>query len=179
MVALDKSDTNGATANDDAAEATRMLDVLVASYYCCGLQNFQSHTLLHHTPIPCTSSLPIHSNHGHTKQTRLDHLAAHTHQDRRGSNVSAENELTNLFITHPDPLTTSSTQKNPDDVVITLAIRTPLTKGNKGGFKDTDLDYIVYSLLKEVNKRSSLDPNLVEDICLGNVLHLLPHSLLC
>ena len=62
-----------------------------------------------------------------------------------------------------------STQKNPDDVVITLAIRTPLTKGKKGGMKDTDLDYMVYSLLKEVNKRSNLDPNLVEDVCLGNV----------
>jgi acetyl-CoA acyltransferase 1 len=53
--------------------------------------------------------------------------------------------------------------------VITLAIRTPLAKGKKGGFKDTDLDFMVYALLKEVNKRSNLDPNLVEDVCLGNV----------
>lgn len=62
-----------------------------------------------------------------------------------------------------------SQQKNPDDVVITLAIRTPLTKARKGGFKDTPLDGIVYKLLKEVNQRSNLDPALVEDICLGNV----------
>ncbi|KAI9763341.1 MAG: hypothetical protein M1840_000606 [Geoglossum simile] len=61
------------------------------------------------------------------------------------------------------------TQKNPDDIVITLAIRTPLTKGFRGGFKDTSLDYIVYSLLRKVNERSNLDPALVEDICLGNV----------
>lgn len=61
------------------------------------------------------------------------------------------------------------TQKNADDVVITLAVRTPLAKGKKGGFKDTDLDFMVYSLLKEVNQRSKLDPNLVEDICMGNV----------
>lgn len=66
-------------------------------------------------------------------------------------------------------MTTNSTQKNPDDVVITLAIRTPLTKGFKGGFKDTPLDYIVYSLLKEVIKKSNIDPQIVEDICLGNV----------
>lgn len=66
-------------------------------------------------------------------------------------------------------LTLCSTQKNPEDVVITLAIRTPLTKGKKGGFKDTGLDFIVYSLLKEVNKRSNLDPKLVEDITMGNV----------
>ncbi|MCJ1268184.1 hypothetical protein MMC22_008070 [Lobaria immixta] len=61
------------------------------------------------------------------------------------------------------------TQKHPDDVVITLAIRTPLTKGFKGGFKDTSLDYIVYSLLKKVIERSKIDPQMVEDICLGNV----------
>jgi acetyl-CoA acyltransferase 1 len=62
-----------------------------------------------------------------------------------------------------------STQKNPDDVVITLAIRTPLAKGFKGGFKDTDLDYLVYALLKKVVEKSKLDPAVVEDICLGNV----------
>jgi len=44
-----------------------------------------------------------------------------------------------------------------------------LTKGKKGGFKDTDLDFIVYALLKEVVNKSKLDPLLVEDICLGNV----------
>jgi acetyl-CoA acetyltransferase len=62
-----------------------------------------------------------------------------------------------------------STTKNPDDVVITLAIRTPLCKGFKGGFKDTDIDYMVYVLLKKVIEKSRLDPNLVEDICCGNV----------
>ncbi|KAL9600050.1 MAG: hypothetical protein Q9219_003420 [cf. Caloplaca sp. 3 TL-2023] len=61
------------------------------------------------------------------------------------------------------------TQKNPDDVVITLAIRTPLAKGFKGGFKDTQLDYLVYSLLKKVIEKSNIDPQMVEDICLGNV----------
>ncbi|MCJ1463554.1 hypothetical protein MMC07_002162 [Pseudocyphellaria aurata] len=61
------------------------------------------------------------------------------------------------------------TQKHPDDVVITLAIRTPLAKAFKGGFKDTSLDYIVYSLLKKVIERSQIDPQMVEDICLGNV----------
>ncbi|KAG0646309.1 Acetyl-acyltransferase B [Hyphodiscus hymeniophilus] len=63
----------------------------------------------------------------------------------------------------------SITSKNADDVVITLAIRTPLAKGFKGGFKDTQLDYLVYSLLKKVIEKSKLDPALVEDICCGNV----------
>jgi len=60
-------------------------------------------------------------------------------------------------------------QKNPDDIVITLAIRTPLCKGFKGGMKDTSLDQIVFTVLKEVLKRSKLDPSVVEDVCLGNV----------
>lgn len=62
-----------------------------------------------------------------------------------------------------------SIQKNPDDVVITLAIRTPLTKGRKGGLKDTDLDAILFALFKEVLHRSNIKPDLIEDICLGNV----------
>jgi acetyl-CoA acyltransferase 1 len=66
-------------------------------------------------------------------------------------------------------LTDSSTAKHADDIVITLAIRTPLTKAKKGGFRDSSLEYMVYALLKEVRLRSNLDPALVEDICLGNV----------
>lgn len=54
-------------------------------------------------------------------------------------------------------------------MVITLAIRTPLTKAGKGGFKDTPLDGILYKLLVEVVKRSRIDPQMVEDICVGNV----------
>ncbi|KAB2573057.1 putative 3-ketoacyl- ketothiolase protein [Lasiodiplodia theobromae] len=61
------------------------------------------------------------------------------------------------------------TQKNPDDVVITLAIRTPLCKGKKGGLKDTPLEGIMLKMLEQVVARSNLDPALVEDICVGNV----------
>ncbi|KAK8217153.1 hypothetical protein M8818_001405 [Zalaria obscura] len=60
-------------------------------------------------------------------------------------------------------------QKNPDDVVITLAIRTPLCKATKGGLKDTPLDGIVFKMLEQVVKRARIDPQMVEDICLGNV----------
>lgn len=61
------------------------------------------------------------------------------------------------------------TTKNPDDVVITLAVRTPLAKAHKGGFKDTPLDGILVKLLKQVIAKSKIDPAQVEDICLGNV----------
>jgi acetyl-CoA acyltransferase 1 len=37
-------------------------------------------------------------------------------------------------------------QKNPDDVVITLAVRTPLTKARKGGLKDTTLEHMLLRL---------------------------------
>lgn len=54
-------------------------------------------------------------------------------------------------------------------MVITLALRTPLAKAGKGGFKDTELDYIVYALLKQLLNKSNIDPALIEDVCLGNV----------
>lgn len=59
--------------------------------------------------------------------------------------------------------------KCPDDIVITLAIRTPITKAHRGGFKDTKLDYMIYKILAEVTARSKIDPALIDDICLGNV----------
>ncbi|KAF5015704.1 hypothetical protein F66182_12869, partial [Fusarium sp. NRRL 66182] len=61
--------------------------------------------------------------------------------------------------------------KSADDIVITLAVRTPLTKARKGGLKDTPLDDLLISLLTTVREKSNLDPNLVEDVCVGNVLN--------
>ncbi|KAK0256007.1 hypothetical protein B0A54_00946 [Friedmanniomyces endolithicus] len=61
------------------------------------------------------------------------------------------------------------TQKNPDDIVITLAIRTPMCRYQTGSLSDTPLDALVLKILEQVRLRSSLDPALVEDICLGNV----------
>lgn len=76
------------------------------------------------------------------------------------------------IVSHMTPATSglsAITTKNPDDIVITLAIRTPLTKAHKGGFKDTTLDGIVVKTLKQVVAKMNMDPALVEDICLGNV----------
>ncbi|GIZ47904.1 hypothetical protein CKM354_001098100 [Cercospora kikuchii] len=60
-------------------------------------------------------------------------------------------------------------QQHPDDVVITLAIRTPLCKSKRGGLKDTLLDDLVFKTLEQVIVQSKLDPSQVNDICLGNV----------
>ncbi|KFY41515.1 hypothetical protein V494_02938 [Pseudogymnoascus sp. VKM F-4513 (FW-928)] len=61
-------------------------------------------------------------------------------------------------------------QKNPDDIVITLAIRTPLTKARKGGLKDTPIDDLLIAILTQVREKSNIDPALVEDVCVGNCL---------
>jgi acetyl-CoA acetyltransferase len=44
-----------------------------------------------------------------------------------------------------------------------------LAKAKKGGFKDTSLDFMVFALLKKLLEKSAIDPNLIEDVCMGNV----------
>ncbi|KAJ7470435.1 acetyl-CoA acetyl transferase [Mycena latifolia] len=60
--------------------------------------------------------------------------------------------------------------KHDDDVVIVAAIRSALTKGKKGGFKDTNPEEILSHVLRHVYKSVNLDPKLIEDISVGNVL---------
>ncbi|CAE6405833.1 unnamed protein product [Rhizoctonia solani] len=57
--------------------------------------------------------------------------------------------------------------KHPDDVVLTLALRTPMCKAKKGGLKDTPSDVLLVGMLKAVRERSGVDPALVEDIVIG------------
>ena len=104
------------------------------------------------------------SQDGH-RETQLDSPPPHSRQEWAFDNVRSVSKCWR-------PATVKRyhrTQKKADDVVITLAIRTPLTKGFKGGMKDTPLDFLVYSLLKKVLEKSNIDPQLVEDVCLGNV----------
>jgi acetyl-CoA acyltransferase 1 len=61
-------------------------------------------------------------------------------------------------------------QKNDDDVVIVYAIRSALTKSKKGGFKDTRPEEILSGVLKEVYTKVGLNPKLIEDVSVGNVL---------
>lgn len=60
--------------------------------------------------------------------------------------------------------------KSPSDIVVTCALRTPLTKGGKGGFKDTPAADLLAHSLKSLISRSNIDPSLVEDIAVGSVL---------
>lgn len=61
-------------------------------------------------------------------------------------------------------------EKHPDDVVVTAALRTPFTKGGKGGFKDTAGADLLLGAFKGLIERSGVDPKLVEDIAVGCVL---------
>ncbi|KAI7823836.1 thiolase [Gamsiella multidivaricata] len=60
--------------------------------------------------------------------------------------------------------------KSEDDVIISCAVRTPITRGFKGGFKDTVPEDLLAQVLIAVKERTKIDPALVEDICVGNVL---------
>ncbi|CEM07839.1 unnamed protein product [Vitrella brassicaformis CCMP3155] len=60
--------------------------------------------------------------------------------------------------------------KNPDDVVICSSLRTAVTKANKGGFKDMMPEDLLKPLFEEIVQRTGVDPRLIGDISIGNVL---------
>lgn len=50
------------------------------------------------------------------------------------------------------------------------AVRTPITKARKGGLKDACPEDMLAAVFKGVLQRSGIDPALVEDVAVGNVL---------
>lgn len=56
-----------------------------------------------------------------------------------------------------------------DDVVIVSALRTPICKSKRGGFKDTLPDDLLAVVFNAVIKDSGLKPSAIQDICVGNV----------
>ncbi|QRW17404.1 acetyl-CoA C-acetyltransferase [Rhizoctonia solani] len=78
-------------------------------------------------------------------------------------------------IHHSPPTTTYHGQVSnpcsvPNDVVIVSALRTAITKAKKGGFKDTLPEELLSNVLKAVYTSAKLDPKLIEDVAVGNVL---------
>ena len=49
------------------------------------------------------------------------------------------------------------------------AVRTPLTKSKRGGFKDTAPEVLLSGALKGLVERTKVDPKLIQDIIVGNV----------
>jgi acetyl-CoA acetyltransferase len=60
--------------------------------------------------------------------------------------------------------------QNDNDVVIVVAVRSAITKGMKGGFKDTRPEEYLSGILGAVWRKAGIDPALIEDIAVGNVL---------
>ncbi|KAJ6610039.1 3-ketoacyl-CoA thiolase [Mycena sp. CBHHK59/15] len=58
-------------------------------------------------------------------------------------------------------------QKNPDDVVITFAKRSPIGRAKKGQLKDTTVDELLLALFKTTLEKTRLDPSKIDDICVG------------
>ncbi|OLY84361.1 3-ketoacyl-CoA thiolase B, peroxisomal [Smittium mucronatum] len=84
----------------------------------------------------------------------------------------ASNRL-NQLASHLSGNQTSGSQigiKNPEDIVIVSAVRTPICKAGRGKFKDTHHEYLLSLVLKSVCEKAGLDKALVEDIIVGNVL---------
>ncbi|KAF8480168.1 Thiolase, N-terminal domain-containing protein [Russula ochroleuca] len=62
--------------------------------------------------------------------------------------------------------------KNENDAVIVAAVRSAMTKGKRGCFKNTHPEEILSGVLRAVYTKVNLDPALIEDISVGNVLPL-------
>ncbi|WFC99385.1 acetyl-CoA C-acyltransferase [Malassezia yamatoensis] len=60
--------------------------------------------------------------------------------------------------------------KHDDDVVIVAALRSAVTKARKGGLAQAAPEEILGNVLKAVIKQSGVDPKLIEDVAIGNVL---------
>lgn len=57
-----------------------------------------------------------------------------------------------------------------EDVVICSAVRTPITKGKRGGLKDTAPEYMLSVVLREAAARAKVNPADIQDIAVGNNL---------
>jgi len=60
--------------------------------------------------------------------------------------------------------------KHDDDVVIVSAVRTAIAKGRKGLFKDTRPEELLSHVLRAAYQIPKLNPSLIEDVAVGNVL---------
>ena len=67
--------------------------------------------------------------------------------------------------------TKSILQKHPTDVVFLSALRTPITRAKKGGFKDShDHQLLAHVLRATLAATPNLDPSKIDDIQIGTVL---------
>ncbi|KAF5317368.1 hypothetical protein D9611_003617 [Ephemerocybe angulata] len=68
------------------------------------------------------------------------------------------------------PVRSRVLEQHDDDIVIVSAVRSAITKGRKGGFKDTKPELILSHVLRAVYEKVNLGPKLIDDISVNNVL---------
>ncbi len=62
-------------------------------------------------------------------------------------------------------------QRNPHDIVIVSAVRTPLTRARKGGLAKVPLSSLLSTALQGcLSHAKNISPEEIQDICIGNVL---------
>lgn len=71
---------------------------------------------------------------------------------------------------HVRPVATAALGKSDDDVVIVSAVRTAVGKAKRGVFKDTHPTELLAAVLQATVERTKIDPKLIQDIVVGNVL---------
>ena len=50
------------------------------------------------------------------------------------------------------------------------ALRTPICRAKRGGFKDTTAEELLAAVLKATIERTRIDPKLINDVVIGSVL---------
>merc|ERR1712232_1408584 len=76
---------------------------------------------------------------------------------------------TGLLLPQPTSGMGTIGSKSPDDVVVVSALRTPICRAKKGGFKDTYPDDLLKASLEGVIKQANISPEEVGDVVVGNV----------
>ncbi|RLV93636.1 3-ketoacyl-CoA thiolase B peroxisomal [Spathaspora sp. JA1] len=64
-------------------------------------------------------------------------------------------------------------KKSASDIVVLSALRTPVTRGTKGGLAKMFPEELLYQVLKGSIERSQIDPELIDDVLVGTVLQTL------
>ncbi|XP_063308794.1 3-ketoacyl-CoA thiolase, peroxisomal [Pelobates fuscus] len=87
----------------------------------------------------------------HRVRVVLGHLPAATHRGLRAESTAAPGDTAH-------------------DVVLVHGRRTPICKAKRGGFKETTPDELLSTVMTAVLQDLNLSPDIIGDICVGNVL---------
>lgn len=94
----------------------------------------------------------------------LDHLS----QAQAGP--MAEGGLQRVPTSAGDSAAYERRSSSADDVVIVSALRTPICRARRGGFKDTLADDLMTAVFKATIQQTGIEPEAIEDIVIGSVL---------